>query len=98
MPENIEVTNAVTDLLEVPSLCVLLVLAGNALILNPQLSHDGPQIRALSRIHLHVHLLVSQTRLQSILLLQRFKEGENINMFLPHYCKPGYHRAVWMGS
>lgn len=70
MPENIEVINAVTDLLEVPGLCVLLVLAGNALILDPQLSHDGPQIRTLSRIHLHVHLLVSQTRLHRILLLQ----------------------------
>lgn len=73
--------HAVTDLLEVPGLGLLLVLASDALILDPQLREYGPQIRTLSRIHLHIHLLVGQSRLEGAHLLQSFKAGKQQTLF-----------------
>lgn len=64
-----QISPRVTDLLEVPGFCFLLVLASNSFVLDPQLSHGGTQIRALWCVHLHVHLLVSQTRFEGIHLL-----------------------------
>lgn len=61
---------AVADLLEVPGLSLLLVLAGDALVLDPQLGHCCPEIGTLGRIYLDGHLLVGQTCLQGALLLQ----------------------------
>lgn len=63
--------NAPTDLLEVPGLCVLLVFASDTFILDSQLSHNGPQLRTLNSVHLHVQLVVGQTRPECIQLLQR---------------------------
>lgn len=63
--------NVLTDLLEVPGLCILLVFASDALILDSQPSHGGPQIRTLNSIHLHVQLLIGQTSLKCIQFLQK---------------------------
>lgn len=63
--------NAPTDLLEVPGLCILLVFASDAFILDSQLSHNGPQVRTLNSVYLHIQLVVGQTRPECIQLLQR---------------------------
>lgn len=66
-----ESINAVTDLLEVPGLCILLVFASDGFILDSQLSHNGSQVRTLNSVHLHVDLVVSQTSPECIYLLWR---------------------------